>query len=192
MVESQLLKARLSLVSDPTFRLAVAGHRWNKMDPNCASDISAALAQAMAALEIGSRDGVLMTGMAEGADLLAAAVRPSGWRLDPVLATSPEAWRTRLGQPPARVPEDVQMFDLLMASAAPATLPPGLAGPDYQFVAAHLSATCHRLLAVWDGKPGHPGGTGHVVALVRARGRPVDVLWHPDWALSEANAVSSV
>lgn len=45
--------------------------------------------------------------------------------------------------------------------------------PDYTALAKQLVVRTDRILAVWDGEPGRPGGTGSVVRYAHTQGKPV-------------------
>lgn len=107
-------------------RIGVTGPRWTRLDRACEPALAAELGRVLADLDRTAGPGTLVTGMAEGTDLIAARVRPAGWTLEAVLP-----------------------------------------------LARHLATTCDRLIAVWNGRPGQPGGTGSVVARARALGREV-------------------
>jgi hypothetical protein len=77
-----------------SFRVGFAGHRWNLMDRSRELRLRERLGRAMS--EIGTAvqgDIELVVGQADGADMMAADMRPSGWRLQIVLpegGTSPD------------------------------------------------------------------------------------------------------
>lgn len=165
--------------------IGVTGHRWNRITGMAAKTLSNALAGVFAAIS-NAGHGVpvsLATGMAEGADLAAALARPTGWALVALLPLSPKHWRAHLaanatGDPDqavaaldAALSGDAVSVDVLPLSAD--------GGPDYAKLAQVLVGRSDLLIAVWDGKPGLPGGTGSVVVLARARGIPILRLW-PD------------
>ncbi len=129
----------------------------------------------------GQRRRVLVCGMAEGADLIAAQVRPRSWGLEAILPLPRVAWRAHLAAQDGVRGADLARFDRLLAKASVIVLPPRQGGPDYEALARLLALRCRRIVAVWDGEPGEAGGTGSVVALARARGVPVDVIAARRW-----------
>lgn len=163
-------------------RVAVTGHRWTKISHHYEDDIRASFSRTFEDLSTATARFVLVTGMAEGADILAAQARPSHWRLEPVLALSEDRWRTHLSKPPARVPQDRELFDALMEHADPAVVAPNTDQPDFGFVAEHIINTCDCIVSLWNGQPGKPGGTADVIARAGEHGVPVSVIWQDHWA----------
>ncbi len=155
-------------------RVAVSGHRWNKLDRSRTVQVGGQIAAALTL--IGGPEATLVTGMAEGTDTLAALMRPSGWSLEAVLPLPPDRWRLHLAGQPGTVPGDVQAFDLAIVGASVIVLPHAN-GPDYSRLADYLTETCAGLVAVWDGKPGRPGGTADMVSRMKLQDRPVLVIW---------------
>jgi hypothetical protein len=159
-------------------RVGVTGHRPNRLPEAEWNRVRTDLAQVMAEIE-GDDPGrrpVLLSGLAEGADRLAAFVALGrGWALRAILAFD----RTRFEQDfpePAALGE----FRALLAAAAEVTEPPGAAHagapPEagYEAVSRQLVALSDVLIAVWDGKPSRGrGGTVEVIEEARRKGTPV-------------------
>lgn len=159
-------------------RVAVAGHRWNRIDPETESAaLSDLLQEALRTLAGADGPATLVTGMAEGTDLSAAATRPAHWHLEAVLALPEPGWRTYLASAEGVRPEDRAAYDHLIKKATICVPGSDRCTPDFVALAAYLAATCTTLLTVWDGQPGPPGGTSDVVARVRSRGLPLVNLW---------------
>ena len=95
-------------------RVAVAGHRWNRIDPETeGKHLAALLRSAMEALSGSDGSVTLVTGMAEGTDLTAAEVRPAHWRLEAALALPEPCWRDHLDKATGVRPEDLNIAQLL-------------------------------------------------------------------------------
>jgi hypothetical protein len=165
-------------------RVGVAGHRWNRIDPQSERlRLASVLHDAMAELPGADGPATLVTGMAEGTDLTAAAVRPAHWTLEAVLALPEEKWRDHLATAPGVEARDRADYARLMDGTR--VVVPGIdtGGPDYVAIASYLASTCTCLVVVWNGKDGPPGGTSDVVARGRASGVPVVNLWQDLLAL---------
>ncbi|MCH6163136.1 hypothetical protein [Streptomyces marispadix] len=82
-------------------------------------------------------------------------------------------------------PDHAPTFDRLHAAAREVLVMPHETAnrQAYEAADAVLLERADRLMAVWDGQPpsGKGGGTADVVAMARAAGLPVDVVW-PDGA----------
>lgn len=155
-------------------KVGVTGHRWNKIERSTLPNLSSILRLFLASLDQRSPGHkTLVCGMAEGTDLCAASVRPMSWELEAILPLEPVRWRAHLTET-AGV-SDAALFDRLIRGARIRVLARG-SDPDYVAAALCLSETIDRLVAVWDGEPGLPGGVAEVVARCRKRGIAVDIL----------------
>lgn len=106
---------------------------------------------------------VLLSGLAEGADRLAArCALDAGWTLGVVLPLPQQRYELDF-----REPGSIEEFhDLLTRAAWSRDISvPGMARPDcYVASGEWLAQHSHALLALWDGEPGKgPGGTAEVV-----------------------------
>ncbi|WP_329407377.1 hypothetical protein OG563_35575 [Nocardia vinacea] len=118
--------------------------------------------------------------IARGADsVFARAVLDAGGRLEVVLPST--NYRQRKVKP-----DHAELFDELIARAETVRIMDfDDAGREaYEAANEAMLSSCDRLVAVWDGEAGGKGGTGTVVALARARGLPVEIVW-PDGAERE-------
>jgi len=159
-------------------RVAVAGHRWNRIDPETeGKHLADLLRNAMEELSGSSGSVTLVTGMAEGTDLTAAKVRPSNWRLEAALAIPELSWRSHLEKASGVRPEDRATYGRLIQNAMVVVPGAELDRPDYVALAAYLASTCTHLLTVWNGIDGAPGGTSDVVTRMKDKGTPVVNLW---------------
>ncbi|MGE3247782.1 MAG: hypothetical protein AB7F96_14990 [Beijerinckiaceae bacterium] len=162
-------------------RIAISGHRWNRLDPALESALREALLSAFAELESQAPDTVttLSCGMAEGADLVAASVLPANWNLEALLPLSVDKWRAHLATNASGDRENaVRLFDAVMArpNMSVVELPPAAGDdPDYPALATRLAQDADLLVAVWNGDEGLPGGTGEVVRKTLALEK--SVLW---------------
>jgi hypothetical protein len=127
------------------------------------------IAQLLASLD----DVTGVSCIARGADsVFAQAVLASGGRLEVVLPS--RNYRQKKVKP-----DHAPLFDELSQRAVVVNVMPfDDAGTEaYEAANEAVVGTCDRLVAVWDGQSGKPGGTGSVVELARERGVPVDVVW---------------
>lgn len=159
-------------------RVAVAGHRWNRIDPEVeAGRLADLLRKAMVALPGSDGPVTLVTGMAEGTDLTAATVRPSNWQLEAALALPEPLWREHLEKVPGVGPEDLVAYDRLIKNAMVVFTGTESHKPDYAALAAYLGSTCSHLVTVWNGIDGPQGGTSDVVSRAKEKGATVINLW---------------
>ena len=158
--------------------VGVTGHRPNRMPARHVPRIVADLTAVMTGIQTShpGRRCVLASGLAEGADRLAAfAALGLGWRLRALLAFH----RTRFEQDfPSKVATGE--FRALLEAASAVEEPRkgwdrGRPAEDgYDRVGARLLALSEILIAVWDGEGSHGrGGTAEVIEAARARGIPV-------------------
>ncbi|MFD7645039.1 hypothetical protein ACFV4P_30800 [Kitasatospora sp. NPDC059795] len=148
--------------------IAVTGHL--DLTPATARAVRAALDDLLTPYPAGELTGVSC--LAPGADtLFADAVLARGARLIAVLPGP--------GHPGPQADAD---FSRLRAAAHRTVVLPAAVLDDAAYVAANneLLALADELVAVWDGGPGNgPGGTADLVAVARAAGVPVRVVWPP-------------
>lgn len=157
-----------------TVRVAVTGHRWNRIARQDEPTLRRRFQEAFHAIASTTPDPiVIVCGMAEGADLIAAAARPSDWGLEAALPLPVPLWRDHLHSTSS--PVDAALFDRLLPGAVVHVLPHE-GGPDFVALAHYLAATCDRVIAAWDGSRGLPGGTGDVVSRFRDLGKPELIL----------------
>lgn len=157
--------------------VGVTGHRPNRMPTAQWDRIKQDLASVMADIEVSHAGGpiILLSGLAEGADRLAAfAALGRGWALRSVLAFH----RTRFEQD---FPEafSIGEFRALLAASESVVAPKKNAQFDrpedgYDAVGRRIVAESDILIAIWDGAASQgKGGTVEVIALAQARGIPV-------------------
>lgn len=159
-------------------RVAVAGHRWNRIEPEFeGKHLAELLRNAMLQLPGSEGPVTLVTGMAEGTDLTAATVRPPHWSLEAALALPEPLWKDYLRTATGVRPEDRATYDRLIRCATVVVPGTERERPDYVSLAAYLASTCTHLLTVWNREDGPSGGTSHVVALAKDNGLPVFNLW---------------
>lgn len=143
--------------------LAVTGHRDLR-----AADLTALTAAVTNELRLMSRKHphspcVLLSGLAEGADRLAArCALEAGWTLGVVLPLPRHSYEQDFTEPGS-----LEDFNDLLARATWCRdiSVPGRERPDcYDALGEWLVRHSHALLALWDGEPGRgPGGTAEVV-----------------------------
>ena len=181
-------KPRLNL------RLGITGHRPNKLDDPTAARLkqqlvalyatvdraAAELLRANAAVYAQETPAVrLGSGFAEGADQIAVALCPPHWRVEAILPFPVEDY-LRDFEKSARDGRDVRPeFKASLARAAAVTeLPaPRFINRTQGYIDAgdYLLRQIDLLVALWDGRPPSPGGTGEMVRKAHSAGIPV--LW---------------
>jgi hypothetical protein len=160
--------------------VGITGHRPNHM-PECEwNRVRQTLATVMRdiALRHPRQKCRLLSGLAEGADRLAACVALGlGWPFDVVLAFHRTRFEKDFPQPHA-----VGEFRALLAAASSIKEPGrrwhvGRPPEDgYDGVSAALQKLCAVLIAIWDGKnPRGRGGTRAVIDAARRCG--IEVIW---------------
>ena len=158
-------------------RIGVTGHRWNRLCRAQAADLERALVALFHSItQDADPPRTLVCGMAEGADMVAASCRPADWALEAALPLPCLAWPQHLATQPGVNGDDLVEFARLMEDASIVTFDSIAPDPDYLALANHIATTCDRVVAVWDGKPGMPGGTADVIARARACGAQVHIL----------------
>lgn len=164
----------------------LTGHRWNRIPGVEAAALRAALRDLFDEITQAAdgRRCTLVTGMAEGADLTATTALPEGWTLHALLPLPADAWRAHLARNATGDPADaVRLLDVALSrpgTTAEPCPPVDDGRPDYAGLGRALVEKCDVLIAVWDGSPGKPGGTGNVVEMSRKAGKPVIRLWRND------------
>src|SRR5439155_13897621 len=136
--------------------------------------IEAGIEEALRCLEAGypGRPLLLITSLAEGADRLAARrvlLRRGGRLIVPLPLPVDEYLRDFSAA-------SGEEFQRLLATAEETVALPPAANRDAAYEAAgkYVVDRCEALIAVWDGQPAQGrGGTGEMVALARAKSKPV-------------------
>ena len=111
-----------SVPLDCQVRIAVTGHRWNKIDPGRRVELASMLRRAFSQTDerlLGRKR--LVCGMAEGTDLIAALNRPDDWELEAVLPLPLDEWRAHIASI-AHI-EDVEALDQAIATSTVNVLP---------------------------------------------------------------------
>lgn len=166
--------------SNKALFVGVTGHRPNRMPARQWGRIKRELSQVMGELESGhpGRPPVLLSGLAEGADRLAAFVALGrGWSLRAVLAFH----RTRF-EKDFPTPFAIGEFRALLEAADKIDEPKKSADrgqpPEdgYHAVGQTLLACSDVLIAVWDGQ-GSQGRGGTVDVIEAARAKGIAVIW---------------
>lgn len=174
------------------FRVAVTGHRWDRLPPGAAEGIRRGVTEVLRAVQRvaeevvrdpaagfaeGPPDLVLLTGLADGADRIAAwaALDLPGWRMHAVLPFPAAAYRCDFVG--AGVPYDsLAEFGALLQRASAVTELDGHPGryDAYAPLGRVLVDQCDLLVAVWDGGEARgPGGTANLVRQARREELPV-------------------
>src|SRR5690349_11147160 len=175
-----------------TLRVGVTGHRPNKLDGALATRIREQLPEVFDAIEratavILANNATLyadepaafrlVCGFAEGADQLAVATCPPGWRIEAILPFPRDDYLRDFAASAAGDGRDVRdEFRQSLAKAAVVTqlpAPSGTREQGYAEAGGFMLRQIDILVAVWDGKPAKAAGTGTVVREAAAGGIPV-------------------
>lgn len=153
-----------------SFRVAVTGH-WSLGDAATVAFVTQAFAALLAQLLRDHPEGVVaLSGLALGADtLFAEAALAQGIPLEACIANSAVIEKYQPG------PERDQHFRLRARSRLVHELPfTERSAESYVALGRWLVDNSDLLIAAWNGEaPAKPGGTGDVVAMALAVGRPV-------------------
>jgi len=168
-------------------RVGVTGHRSNKLDGRALERIGIDLARVFRAIEQAgndiSKENVaiyageppqfrLISGFAEGADQLGVSVCPSGWLIEAILPFPKDEYLKDFSDPTAR-----KKFMELLEKASSITQLPMLKTQKriqgYIDAGSYLLRQIDLLIAIWDGTPPKPGGTGALAKEAHEGGVPV-------------------
>src|SRR5882724_6340361 len=175
-----------------TLRVGITGHRPDKLAGVVATRIRTQLPVVFAAIERAASAILansvplyanepaafrLICGFAEGADQIAVATCPTGWRIEAILPFPREDYLQDFATSAAGDSRDVRdEFHESLAKAAVVTELPASSGTreqGYAEAGGFMLRQIDILVAIWDGKPPKAGGTGAVVREAAAGGIPV-------------------
>jgi len=180
-----------------TLRVGITGHRPNKLARSDLPRIERQLREIFAMIETAVANAYdankavyasappagakpyhirLISGFAEGADQMAVAVCPADWTVEAILPFPKDEYLKDFERSATGDGRDVRgEFLASLARAAVVTeLPtPPERNQGYVRVGSALLDRSDVLIAVWDGEPPKPGGTGAVARDACERGMPV-------------------
>lgn len=176
-----------------TARVGVTGHRPNKLDAAAAARVQRQLPAVFQAIEDAAarilRENAayfvdepaairLVCGFAEGVDQMAAAACPPGWQIEALLPFPEEEYLKDFRQSANGDGTDVTgaFLDSLKKAATVTQLPdprPHDRNKSYADAGGYLLRQIDVLIAVWDGEPPRPGGTGAIAREAFDGGIPV-------------------
>jgi hypothetical protein len=172
------MSARRTLSGHRTLCVGITGHRPNRMPGRAVVRIKRELAHVMAEIEASNpgRRPKLLSGLAEGADRLAAFVALGrGWPLRAILPFCRSRFEEDFPEPHA-----IGEFRALLEASGHVEEPSekahlGKAPEDgYAAVGRRLLALSEILIAVWDGEASQgKGGTVELIEQARQTGIPV-------------------
>ena len=165
-----------------TVRVGITGHRPNKLDDEAAARVARQLPLIFSAIEDAAakilRDNAalfaeeplafrLVCGFAEGADQMAVAACPSGWQIEAVLPFPHDEYLKDFSQSANGDGRDVSaaFVESLKKATTVTQLPaprPDDRAKSYADAGGYLLRQIDVLIAVWDGEPPQPGGTGAI------------------------------
>jgi hypothetical protein len=165
-----------------TLRVGITGHRPNKLDDQAVKRIRQQLHDVFAAIDKAAADILrdnaavyaeqapvirLICGFAEGADQMAVAVCPDGWRIEAILPFPKDEYLKDFEKSVGGGRNVRSEFEASLAKAAVVTELPlqqsGQRNQGYVDAGGYLLRQIELLIAVWDGLPPKPGGTGALV-----------------------------
>src|SRR5262252_3357893 len=175
-----------------TLRVGVTGHRPNKLTGAIASRIRTQLPEVFDAIERAASTILakgaplyadepaafrLICGFAEGADQIAVAACPAGWRIEAALPFPREEYLKDFVTSAAGDGRDVRdEFRQSLSKASVVTeIDDAADSRDHGYIKAggFMLRQIDVLVAVWDGKPPRPAGTGSIAREAVAAGIPV-------------------
>ena len=174
-------------------RVGITGHRPNKLTGAMIARVQKQLPEIFAAIErtaasilTGSApvyanepaDFRMISGFAEGADQIAVAACPAGWRIEAILPFPRQEYLKDFASSAAGDGRDVR--DEFLQSLARASVvteidntPSDSRDQGYAKAGSFMLRQIDVLVAVWDGKPPKPAGTGSIARGAAAAGIPV-------------------
>lgn len=179
---------RQAILSRGAFRVAVTGHRMNRLTPENYKTLSVVVdfflqefAALLAEVKLPSFvQRVIVSALAEGADrLVAIQGLKNRWALEVILPFSAHEYQNDFATQRSK-----EELEALCAAARHVEELPNtraqVSPTAYESVGRALVTGSDLLIAIWDGQPSHgPGGTADVVALAQHQQLPI--VWiHPD------------
>lgn len=176
-----------------TLRVGITGHRPNKLSGPAVACVRKQLPRMFAAIEKAAGNILaanaefyarqqpafrLVAGFAEGADQIAVAACPPSWQVEAILPFPVEEYLKDFETSAAGDGRDVrEEFRRSLSRASAVTelaLQQGAPRQQgYVDAGSYLLRQIDVLIAVWDGEPPKPGGTGAIVKLAYEGGIPV-------------------
>src|SRR5438128_8107199 len=176
-----------------TLRVWITGHRPNKLTGAMIARVQKQLPEIFAAIErtaasiraqsssIYADDPALfrmISGFAEGVDQIAVAACPPGWRIEAILPFPRQEYLKDFASSAAGDGRDVR--DEFRNSLAKASVVTEIDDPPsdsrdqgYAKAGSFMLRQIDVLVAIWDGKPPKPAGTGSIARGAGAAGIPV-------------------
>lgn len=165
--------------------VAVAGHRWDRIDRRHEPRLAEAVAACLAGIDRAAM-GVsvsMLTGLAEGADQVAASVMPPQWGLIAVLPMLREDYERHLLEHSTGDPaEAIGRLRRLLRRRGVRVIDANLGSPEagYLSIQSQILKAADLMLVIWDGEAS-AGQGGTTDTVVRALAREIPVLWiHTD------------
>lgn len=164
------------VIQTDAFSIGVVGHRWNRMDQNHEPQLSAIVAALFATIDQTLPDMTirLVTGLAEGADQIAAMTMPERWQLIAVLPMSVDHYERHLATHGTGDPaQAITRLKALLARPNTILTETKTVTPEEGYIAVQqaILADADLMLAVWDGAAGAGlGGTNDTISKALAIG----------------------
>lgn len=171
--------------------VAVAGHRWNRMEQRQEPQLAEAIAACFASIEAAAGDIAVsvLTGLAEGADQVAVLAMPARWGLIAVLPMPRQDYVRHLREHSTGEPtEAIIRLQALLERSGTKVIDPDLGSPEagYLSIQSHILAEADLLLVIWDGSAS-AGRGGTTDTIARALQKDMPVVWiHSDQERGEA------
>lgn len=163
------------------FTIGVVGHRWNRMDRRQEPQLTATIGGLFAAIGDTLQAAVirLVTGLAEGADQVAARAMPSRWHLSAVLPMPVNEYESHLKVHGTGDPQEaIDRLRALLARPHSDLVETSLATPDEGYISVQkaILANADLLVAIWDGAAG-AGAGGTKDGITKALAEGTLVIW---------------
>jgi hypothetical protein len=162
-----------------TLRVGITGHRPNKLDERAVRRVAPQFTDIFGAIDRAAADILrenasvyaetapairLISGFAEGADQMAVAACPKDWRIEAILPFPKDEYLKDFEKSAGGGGDVRGEFEASLAKAAVVTELPfphsGQRNLGYVDAGGYLLRQIDLLVAVWDGLPPNPGGTG--------------------------------
>ncbi|MGV8853042.1 MAG: hypothetical protein ACOH2L_00205 [Devosia sp.] len=169
------------MVEANIFTIGVVGHRWNRMDQRQEPQLAATIGGFFAVIDdtLQATTIRLVTGLAEGADQVAALAMPPRWHLSAVLPMPIKDYENHLEvHGTGDTKQTIERLRGLLSRPHSDLVETSLATPEQGYIALQKSilADADLLVAIWDGLAG-AGAGGTNESITKALASDALVIW---------------